>query len=281
MTVKSMIGRHPVTIFFILTLAWSTSVWVWLLPSVQAHLNLHLPEKLFWLGECAPGLVALLLTGILSGKKGLIKLLKPVFIWRVNPIYYFIIFIALGCFYLSAIGLSALLGAHPPTFLTLYSQIKTPFFDLPAIWLIPELSILYLFCEELGWRGFALSRLLTNYNAFNASIIVGFIWALFHIPLMLGNASQITLAYLIGYVFSTILSSFLFTWIYLKTNRSLLTVGLLHGLIDAYGAFSPTIISTVGQGKNYTTIFLYFIVLLPIVIYFYKNDSLESKGASH
>ena len=95
---------------------------------------------------------------------------------------------------------------------------------------------------------------------------------------MFGGASQITLAYLIGYVFSTILSSFLFTWIYLQTNRSLLTVGLLHGLIDTYGAFSPTIISTVGQGKNYTTIFLYFIFLLPIVIYFYNNDSLETSN---
>lgn len=42
-------------------------------------------------------------------------------------------------------------------------------------------------------------------------------------------------------------------------------VGLLHALINIYGAFSPTIISEVGQGKNLSTILLYFIFLMPVI----------------
>jgi len=257
-----------------LVLIWSAGVWVWLIPDVQAKFNFHPSGNFFWLGECAPGLFAIILTVIIGGKKGLVNLLKPALLWRVNPVYYFIVFIGLACFYLAAIGLSTLLGAHPPTFLSLYHQITAPIFNLPAIWLIPELSIVYLFCEELGWRGFALFKLLTKYSAFNASIIIGIIWALFHIPLIfISNSSKITLIYIFAYIFSTVLSSFLFTWIYLKTDRSLLMVGLLHGLIDTYGTFSPTIISEIGQGKNDITIVLYFIVLLPVIVAVYQCHS--------
>jgi membrane protease YdiL (CAAX protease family) len=259
---NKVISNHPVISFFILTLSWSSCIWIWQIP----QFNLNLPENLFWLGESAPGFSALFLTWFLYGKSGIVNLIKQTLRFKANPIYYFIVFVALAYFYLAAIGLSALLGAHPPEFLELYSQIKTPILNLSAIWLIPELTILYMFCEELGWRGFALPHLMKKFNAFNSSIIIGVVWAIFHIPLMLGNIDHITFIYLIGYVFATVLSSFLFTWIYLKTNASLLIVGFLHALIDIYGAFSPTIISDIGQGKNYSTIFLYFIILLPLIV---------------
>ena len=32
--------------------------------------------------------------------------------------------------------------------------------------------------EELGWRGYALGRLLTRWNALSSSLIVGFFWGL-------------------------------------------------------------------------------------------------------
>lgn len=275
---KKIIQKYPVTIFFILTIVLSSSVWIFQIPSISTYFNLHLADNYFWLGNCAPGFSALLLTFILSGKNGIVTLIKPAFFWRANPIYYFIVVVALAYFYLAAIGLSALLGANPPTFLEMYHKITTPFFNLPAIGLIPELTILYIFCEELGWRGFALPKLLKQYNAINASIIIGLLWALFHVPLMLGNAQQITFIYLIGYAFSTILSSFLFTWIYLRTNGSLFIVGLLHALIDTYGAFSPSIISEVGQGKNTSTILLYFIVLLPVIFNLNTTQKIYSKN---
>ncbi len=36
--------------------------------------------------------------------------------------------------------------------------------------------------EELGWRGFALPRLQARWNALNSTLILGALWAIWHIP---------------------------------------------------------------------------------------------------
>lgn len=37
--------------------------------------------------------------------------------------------------------------------------------------------------EEIGWRGFILPRLLPRFGAWRASVIVGFVWVFWHLPL--------------------------------------------------------------------------------------------------
>ena len=65
-----------------------------------------------------------------------------------------------------------------------YSQFLI---QLPTI--IP-LIILGPLSEEYGWRGFAIKRLLKCANANLTSLIIGIVWALWHLPLfyMLGTS---------------------------------------------------------------------------------------------
>ena len=92
--------------------------------------------------------------------------------------------------------------------------------------------------EELGWRGYALPRLLTKWNPLTASILLGFIWTLWHIPAFF-------LAGVMGQSFSgfgwwaldTFAFTIVITWLFLRANGNVLVAGLIpHFVINGMGA---------------------------------------------
>ena len=113
---------------------------------------------------------------------------------------------------------------------------------------LPTLVFLTLIAglgEEPGWRGFALGRLETRYAPVPATLLLGLLWALWHLPLVLVDprfphgftslAPLVLLAVLtlLGIVFI----AFFYTWVYNGT-RSVLLCMLLHGSFNmATGAF--------------------------------------------
>ena len=86
--------------------------------------------------------------------------------------------------------------------------------------------------EEIGWRGYALERLQTRWNALTSSLIVGLIWALWHLPLfmMLGTSFHESGDPFIGFLIKMTASSILYTWLYNNTKQSLWSAILLHWL---------------------------------------------------
>src|SRR3712207_6537622 len=92
--------------------------------------------------------------------------------------------------------------------------------------------------EELGWRGYALPRLLARRSALAASLILGLLWGLWHLPTfyVLG-APQHGLP-ISAFLLLTMAYSVLFTWIYLHTRGSVLIATLFHSAINLPG--SPT-----------------------------------------
>ena len=86
--------------------------------------------------------------------------------------------------------------------------------------------------EEIGWRGYALERLQTRWNALTSSLIVGLIWALWHLPLfmMLGTSFHESGDPFIGFLIKMTASSILYTWLYNNTKQSLWSAILFHWL---------------------------------------------------
>ncbi|WP_433628337.1 CPBP family intramembrane glutamic endopeptidase [Halomicrococcus sp. NG-SE-24] len=92
--------------------------------------------------------------------------------------------------------------------------------------------------EELGWRGYALDRLQLNWSALGASLILGVVWAAWHLPLFfiegsfqreeVGFATSAFWLFMIG----TVSLSVVFTWVYNHTSRSILGIILLHGWVN-------------------------------------------------
>jgi len=268
---KQLARQYPVISFFVLTLVWSSLVWLIIFPTF--HISPTSGTDWFWLGECAPGLAAIVLAGLAYGGKGIIQLMKPILYWRVHPFYYYLVIVLVACFYLAAIGATALQGHAVPTLAALYPKeyfgfLRMKFYGLA---MIPVFTLLYYFCEELGWRGYALPHLMQRVDAFTAAIIIGIAWSLFHLPLMNFYVLIAHPMSFVLYTVSTIMSSLFLTWLYLKTNSSLLLVSLAHGLTDLYGAFSPSIISSLGQGESELVILLRFLFFLPIFILLFQN----------
>ncbi|MFD1646000.1 CPBP family intramembrane glutamic endopeptidase [Haloarchaeobius litoreus] len=92
--------------------------------------------------------------------------------------------------------------------------------------------------EELGWRGYALDRLQLNWSALSASLILGVVWAVWHLPLFfVGGSFQ---AESVGFgtpgfwlfMVGVVALSVAFTWVYNHTARSILAIILFHGWVN-------------------------------------------------
>jgi membrane protease YdiL (CAAX protease family) len=92
--------------------------------------------------------------------------------------------------------------------------------------------------EEIGWRGFALPHLQKRYNALAASLIVGLLWSLWHLPLVFLTGNLMAQSPLLWFI-SIVAVAFIYTWLYNSTQGSILLVALLHVSENLYGAFIP------------------------------------------
>lgn len=91
--------------------------------------------------------------------------------------------------------------------------------------------------EELGWRGFALPKLQEKYTALNASIILGFIHALWHLPMLFIPGTFQANTPFLYYIFSVIGFAVVCTWLYNNTG-SILPAMVFHGMNNTIPLFT-------------------------------------------
>jgi membrane protease YdiL (CAAX protease family) len=80
--------------------------------------------------------------------------------------------------------------------------------------------------EEIGWRGYALPRLIARHGPLHASVILGLLWALWHTCMMVMVGTPWIVLMLMPIYF--VAGSVMFTWLYRRTGGSLLLAVLLH-----------------------------------------------------
>lgn len=86
------------------------------------------------------------------------------------------------------------------------------------------------FGEEIGWRGFALPHLLKRYNPLVASLILGLIWGIFHMPLYLHEPMMALVEFTLIVAVSVIL-----TWFFLSSRGSLVLCAFFHAGLNTWG----------------------------------------------
>jgi hypothetical protein len=95
---------------------------------------------------------------------------------------------------------------------------------------VVPLLILGPLSEEIGWRGYALERLQTKWNALVSSLIVGLVWGLWHLPLffMMGTSQRELAIPFGGFLAGLMALSILFTWLHNNTHGSIWTAIFFH-----------------------------------------------------
>jgi membrane protease YdiL (CAAX protease family) len=120
--------------------------------------------------------------------------------------------------------------------------------------------------EELGWRGFALPNLLQKHSALPASLILGVLWSIWHLPTFLAPGTPQYGKSIIAFVFTTTVYSVLLCWIFVHTAGSVLIPTLAHG---AMNLFQGIFLGGVDPGRHYWLLAgVYGVTALVIVIVF-------------
>lgn len=100
--------------------------------------------------------------------------------------------------------------------------------QLAAVAALLPMMLLFAAGEELGWRGFALPRLMERYPALTAALLLGLPWAALHLPLLLPGRMGAG-APVVANIVTLLALAVLLAWIFLASGRSLLAATLFHG----------------------------------------------------
>lgn len=223
--------RHPLASFFVLTFAIS---WAFFVPLALVGRNLSFPVTALVIiaGGFGPLIAALIISAVSEGRAGPGALWRRIKTFRVGGRWYifvlaFPIVLAFATYWLYVAAGGTKLDAEttPPFYLYVPSLINVFFLGGGQ--------------EEPGWRGFALPRLQSRYSALKASIILGAVWGLWHLPLFFVPGSSQSPLPLPWYLPHTIALAIIFTWLFNNSRGSVFLAMLLHAGLNAATGWLP------------------------------------------
>jgi membrane protease YdiL (CAAX protease family) len=208
---RAFVKRHSLLLYFVFAF-----LWFW--GSIALN---YTKQFRFWslmVGALAPTICAVTVIGISEGEDAVRGLVRRLWKWRVGWRWYGIAVGLPVAEALIAVGIASWLGVFKPARINLEMLRAT----LPGFWIV----FLFAECEELGWRGYALPRLLDRQNAVIASLILGTIHAVWHWPLVLLPHQYMSDIPVLPFTGSLAAEAIVFTWIYRNTGGSVMLAAL-------------------------------------------------------
>lgn len=233
-------------LFFTVAFGWSWLLW---LPSVVISITDN-QSMMYWIndlemsfglvliaisGVCStfgPLVAAFVATGMAEGREGVRRLWFRFWDLRLP-----------GAWLLVSILLPFFLIALPRFVVVPLGYPLQPFWATQPIlilgWLLNNLTRSGGMSEEFGWRGYALPRLQARWNALVSSIILGVIWAVWHLPLwfLAGSSQQGSSFWL--FLANLVLTSVLYTWIFNNAKGSILAAVIFHAVMNTVTQMFP------------------------------------------
>jgi len=227
-------------LFFILALGWSWLFWIPLI-FLKLVFNAMPGIILYSIGGLGPALSAIYLVRTTQEKDEQREFWKRVIDYKRVSWRWF------------------LASLFIPLLIAIFTVLIAPFFTIEysnwqPMWLLFQNPLIFVFFlvstllfgplpEEIGWRGYGLEGLQMKYSAVQSSLIVGFFWSLWHIPLFLTKDSVFAATYPLFspsfwlWGISLLSISIIMTWIFNRTGKSTLTAILFHFSMSATSGF--------------------------------------------
>src|ERR671920_1342493 len=201
------------------------------------------------------------MTGITEGRAGIRRLLGRIVLWRVGLRWY--VFALIGIPAVMALRTIIVPGGG-----TSFGSLCLGYV-LNYLALFPLIIVLGgpLF-EEVGWRGFALPRLQPLHGPLVGTLILGLMWALWHLPQFLvpswaeASGGRGFLA-IVKFVFIAIDFAIVTTWVFNNTKGSVFMAILVHAAIDTFSIPMGELFSPSDVGNS---ILLSFGVLVVVLV---------------
>jgi uncharacterized protein len=224
--VIALMRRQPLIWFFVIAFAWT---WAFVIVFL---ILFPLPDIIVRTtpGDFGPLIAAVVMSGVVAGRAGVKQLFKRMVQWRVGLAWYAFALIGLPLLYIASIA--AVPGA--------LASFKAP--ELSTVLLYPVFYIVLLaiggpLTEEPGWRGFALSRLQQRWGPMVGTVILGLMWAAWHLPNYFrpdwaafnGGLSFSGIAF---FAIATVSMSTILTWAFNHTGGSILMAILIHASLN-------------------------------------------------
>jgi len=93
--------------------------------------------------------------------------------------------------------------------------------------------------EEFGWRGYAQEPLQRKIGVIPASLVIGVIWGLWHLPLWFMRGDLHSAYSFLAFVMMTTSISLLYAWLYNASGKKLLVVMFFHAMNNTAAPLLP------------------------------------------
>ena len=266
---SSWFHRHPVATFFALSILLSWSSYLVYFLAKQGTLP-AIFQLVGFVAKFGPSLAGILAAAWLAGPEAVSGLFDRTLAWRLRTRDWIVCILGPMALLLAAQGLAG--GLTEATI------------QLSAWWLFLPRVLQHIFLggglgEELGWRGFALPLLQRRYTALRASLIIGLVWAAWHLPeTLLAPSREGAIRFAVFTVAVLALSPF-FTWVYNSTGGSLFAVVLLHACFNASEWFLDGVLQTDTEPLAFDLAVAGLVVILALaLVAFYGPRDLSRHG---
>lgn len=258
--------------FFLLTFAYSWTIWI---PSVLDGIGIDLPFDVTGysmvvviIGAFAPMMAAITLVTREAGWKGVKAFFGQVLDFRFKPGYLVIalalpvLIHAIAHYLAPAIGLDVAKTLFPTEISVAPIVLAIPYFIL--------MLVIGGGQEEFGWRGYAQEPLQEKIGVIPASLVIGAIWGIWHLPLWFMTGDLHSAYSFLAFVMMTTSISIVYAWLYNSSGKKLIVVMFFHAMSNTAAPLLPFLHGIEGKPETaywiYAAVNVFFGIIFAYVI---------------